>query len=62
MEYVIIPDFCGELYSSLDDEGFLWMCGHAGLLLHHKRAEDENTTHMICLLTANSLTLFKVLK
>lgn len=34
--HMLIPDFGGELYSGLDDEGFLWMCGHAWLLLHHK--------------------------
>lgn len=41
-----IPDFGGELYTGLDDQGFLWMCGHAWLLLHHKWA--ENIPHSIC--------------
>lgn len=42
--YIVIPDFGGELYTGLDDQGFLWMCGHAWLLLHHKRAEKTHHT------------------
>ena len=43
---MIVPDFGGELHSSLDDEGFLWMCGHARLLLHHEGAENKQT-HLV---------------
>lgn len=43
----MIPDFGGELYSGLDDEGFLRVCRHARLLLHHKRAEKQTTPPMI---------------
>jgi len=37
---MIIPNFGGKLYSSFDDEGSLWMCGHARLFLHHKWAKN----------------------
>lgn len=40
-----VPDFGGELDSGLDDEGFLWMCGHTGLLLHHEGTEDKTNFH-----------------
>lgn len=43
----VIPDFGGELYSGFDDQGLLWVCGHARLLLHHKRAENGRVEKLI---------------
>lgn len=43
----VIPDFGGELYSGFDDQGLLWVCGHAWLLLHHKRAENRRVEKLI---------------
>lgn len=52
--HITIPDFGGELYSSLDDEGFLRVCGHARLLLHHKWAENKRRFTVLTLFTSRS--------
>lgn len=43
------PDFGGELDPGLDDEGFLRMCRHTGLLLHHEGPEHKTHFHQFSL-------------